>query len=633
MSRWPARSFGVAVAAALLLPCSLTLAQGQGPPNYRATTEIVRLRVAVFAEDGGPAPILGQHDFRILENGRSRDIEVFLGPEDRPMEIAMAVDMSGSMAAWESRRAFHHLLDAVPTGSCVLLLPFKDDVGRGVWGRVSDSRLRRVIDETPQDGDHEAVYDALIAAFSALRERAIGSDARTPLQLGQLVGYRSPSVQLAPVAVPEGACSIPEGDGVEPRRAVVLVSDEPDSASRASLDDVLLASWGSGIPVFTLAVTSRDDPDNLAARNALIRQRLRRQAAERYSGPLETLAKFSGGFVVRGSKGRYDERSERWVSGVTGGEITALDGVERLGRVLSGHYVLGFAPESADPGGDPLVRESSVEVRVDREDVEVLTSRQLATGQARSAGAALDAALRGFRALSVGRYDDGLTGFEQALSMDRSVGLFHYGRGLALATLARYRPSLEALEQAEALAPWLPEVNARIAHVALETGELDVAWAHAIRAHFRGSEVAALVTRLQELAPRPIDLNAPPDNPLVGLLVEGRGTGLAGALASPAVVAVVMNLMQSSSVMQLSMRGSEGTDLVLKLRLLDAAVNGPWVSVSGRLSLEDREGREWAAESFRIHDARESGPVTEALVPAFESLEAALRDIDREEGS
>ncbi len=611
------------LAAALLLHS--TTAQGmQDRPTFRSTAEIVRLQVAVFARDGGPVTDLDPSDFVVLQDGQERPLSVFFGPENGPLEVAIAMDASGSMMKWSSRDVFHTLLDELHPSSCVLLLPFRERVAQGIWGHPSDPQLRNTIDQIPQVGPSEAAYDSLIAAFTALRARSGASVTITsPLDFAQLMRFRSPAARITPSMPAQGSCVVtrPQQQGEEVRRAVVMVTDERDTASQARLEDVLLSAWGSGIPVFALAVGPMQPRATASVRT---RQRLA-NANDAYVGPLQTLAKYTGGIVLRAIKGRFERHTGKYVQTQLRGQRTAIQGMERLGQALRGHYVLGFVPTTDPENATALIQESEIEVRVDRNDVEVLTVADLVTGQGKSEGAAMDVALRGFRELAEGETERALQRFGTAVSLGPALGLTHYGRALALAGLYRHEESLPAFEEARKHAPWLPDLNARVAHAQFEVGNFEVAWERALSAHYRGSEVAELIEKLQLVAARPVDLTKPPVNPRIAVQAETSG-GLIAMLASPRLTAAVVNLAERSDVMQTGW-ALESSDLLLRIRITEASANGPWIAVQGQLVVEDPVGREWATTSFRIHDTQNLDEVADELEASFRTIEEAVRGI------
>src|SRR5262245_12928817 len=65
-------------------------------PTFAAATRTVRVPVSVLDKDGRPILGLQGPDFHVLENGKAQTVTLFSG-ERRPLRIALALDISGSM--------------------------------------------------------------------------------------------------------------------------------------------------------------------------------------------------------------------------------------------------------------------------------------------------------------------------------------------------------------------------------------------------------------------------------------------------------------------------------------------------------------------------------------------------------
>jgi Ca-activated chloride channel family protein len=88
----PALFAALCLAAAVGLPGAGALAQG---PTFSARTETVRVDVSVIDRDR-PVRGLTAADFELLDNGVSQRID-FVGFEDTPVSVMLALDMSGSV--------------------------------------------------------------------------------------------------------------------------------------------------------------------------------------------------------------------------------------------------------------------------------------------------------------------------------------------------------------------------------------------------------------------------------------------------------------------------------------------------------------------------------------------------------
>src|SRR5262245_22337371 len=201
----------LACAAAAVLQAA---AQGRAAvPRFAATAEVVKVTVAVSDARGGPVDGLGRRDFEVYADGRRQEIAFFAAPAEAPsMDVALALDTSGSMARWQeaAMSAAVRFLDEVPRAQLRLLVSFDTDVrfwkvGARVDHLVSEiSRFARVGGAT-----------ALRSALAAILERFGGGDRAALIVLtdgedyGSLVGptelhglIQSTNVTLYPVYFP-----------------------------------------------------------------------------------------------------------------------------------------------------------------------------------------------------------------------------------------------------------------------------------------------------------------------------------------------------------------------------------------------------------------------------------------------
>lgn len=598
---------GLIVGAAACFAWPSTVVPAQEPPLvFRAAADLVLVQAVVFESGGGPVVDLGADDFTILENGEERPVSIFIGPESGPVEIALVVDSSGSMTRWPTREAIHAFLDSLHPGSCVLFLPFNEEVHVGVWGQPNDEGLRESVSDLQLGGD-EAIYDALLAAFKALRVRAAAVGARAAEASGAgfdaLARFRAPGRIADPAPlITEGDCTAQRDPWGAPRpaervrRAVVVVTDGQDTKSRASPDDVLVAGWGSGLPLFAFAAT--EQPRSGGA------DMVGRPVRVGHVRELQRVADYTGGVVFRVE---MDRRGNAF-----------WNAFQRLGAALRGHYVLGYIP-TMDAAG-LMAERREIEVKVKKSGVEVMAPDDLVLGRGASEGAAFDLALRGFESLASGRAEDALQSFETAAALGPRVGLVHYGRGIALSQLERPDDALHALRTAGDLAPWIPDIDARMAEIELGQGAFDSAWEHVLRAHGRGSSVLRLIDRLQELAPRKVDLNALPNNPRIALQLSGENPLL--GVEAPAILAAIGNGILESSELTLA-DGVSGADLVLLMEVRALTQRGSRVSMSGWIVLS-READEMAQFRFDIRDAASAEEVQASVAEVVQRVERAV---------
>lgn len=595
---------------------SAVLAIGaQESPIFRTTADLVRVPAVVFSSDGRPVMDLAVEDFKITEQGEERPISVFIGPDSGPIEVALVLDASSSMSRWPTREATTALLNSLDPGSCVLVLPFQESVRAAVWGHPGDESVRAAATRAALSGG-TAMYDALLVAFGLMRERAAGdgglrASAETgaaQFTFGDLVRFRVPGLMSgSEVIQPQGDCTIRRHPfshvdaGRSVRRAIAVVTDGKDTHSQATLETVLLSAWGSGLPVFSFAVTERGGGGSMAVRG--------RAAPTGHVRALEAVAEYTGGAVIRATMDGRDRSGPAF-----------WEGFSRLGAALRGHYTLGYVP---DKGVDSPTLEDrrSIKVSLRRRGFDVLAPRDLVLGRGASEGAAFDLALRGFHEFASGRAEQALATFDTAAALGPGLGLVHYGRGVALSLLDNSADALAALRNAAALAPWIPDLNARIAELLVNVGDVDAAWVHVLRAYRGGSEVIALIDRLQEIAPRHVDLTRLPIGRRIKVLASGN-TSVAGALAALPLLAAFESAIDTSLHVSLS-HGQTRGPTVLRMDVTRAQRQGRRVSLSGWLTLENEAGKKMEnlagkdllEQRFSIRDSS-SGEDVRALAAA-----------------
>ncbi len=185
---------------------------GSREPSFPAIARTVRVPVCVLDVKGEPVLGLGSEDFQILEDGKRQKVTLFSG-ERRPLRIALALDVSGSMdnKIRQVEEALRHFVSLLEPADEIMVITFNDEV-RVVQGFTSDrERLGKVLDNIEPFGG-TALYDA---AFVAIRRVA-----KEPAE----------------------------------SKAVVIVSDGVDTASKNSFDEVREIARRSEVPVFSIGL-------------------------------------------------------------------------------------------------------------------------------------------------------------------------------------------------------------------------------------------------------------------------------------------------------------------------------------------------------------------------------------------
>ena len=189
---------------------------GPHPPTFAAVTRTVRVPVSVLDKEGRPILGLKGPVFRVSENGKPQAVTLFSG-ERRPLRIALALDISGSMQSkiGEVQAALRRFIDLLEPADQIMVLTFNDHV-QTLQDFTSDrERLGRVFDMLEPVGG-TALYDA---AFESIRRVASG-----PAE----------------------------------SKAVVLVSDGVDTSSFVSFSQLREYARRSEVPVFSIGLGGED---------------------------------------------------------------------------------------------------------------------------------------------------------------------------------------------------------------------------------------------------------------------------------------------------------------------------------------------------------------------------------------
>ena len=160
-----------------LLCAGLAAGQEQEPQTgFTADVNLVLLHVAVIDPRGSDVPPLSVEDFTVFDDGVKQTVELFVAPDDAPLDVALVLDSSASMKPVEmlARRAALSFLGRLAPDDCAFVLPFSDTAGPGRWGRSADPDLRMYIGRIRSQGG-TALHDALLEGLAQL-ERASPND-------------------------------------------------------------------------------------------------------------------------------------------------------------------------------------------------------------------------------------------------------------------------------------------------------------------------------------------------------------------------------------------------------------------------------------------------------------------------
>lgn len=556
------RSAPRTIALALLLP-SLAAAGQEQRPTYRVSVEIVALHVAV-TEGERPVRNLTAADFVVRENGVERPVAVLLAPSETPLDLALVLDYSESMVDKDTGEQAIALLDALEPSDCVTFVPFSQTVGPGRRGHPDDAQLRATILQAAVGGSTR-LYDGILAAHAAMGAGAApppptrDDDLRLPPDLFRFRAFDRARYDPDASMTVEGSC-----DRTEPgnrRRAILVMTDGADTASRASAGDVVVAGWSTTTPIFALANVN-------TGLGALLSGGGNRRAVER----LERIVESAGGQLIReGNLGK---------------------GFGRLRQLLQSYYVVGYHPAEASDPGRPQWRR--VDVRTVDPNHRVHVEGGVFTGDGGAREEATAAALRGLDLLASGRNREALAELGLAIQRDPKLAAGYYGRGVALSRLGLLPGAIQAFEAAIERAPWLAEAHARAALLLASARNGDGAWRHGIRAIQGGLRSEPLIDRLDDVAPPPPDLAERIGLPRVYLRTP-RPSGLRTALiAEPLLVELGRSLAASDSLALGAVPGASQFSLVPVLQEVDSDEQP---ELRGSILVIDRRG-------FRVHEQK-----------------------------
>jgi Ca-activated chloride channel family protein len=284
------------------------VSSGGHEASFPAVARTVRVPVCVLDPKGEPILGLRGEDFQVSEDGKRQKVTLFSG-ERRPLRIALALDVSGSMdnKIRQVEEALRHFVDLLEPADEIMVITFNDEV-RVVQGFTSDrALLGKVLDGTEPFGG-TALYDA---AFVAIRRVA-----KEPAE----------------------------------SKAVVLVSDGVDTASRTSFDEVREIARRSEVPVFSIGLDGGNPRRNFVEGHGQPGGRRPGGGGHGFPGGGRGMPGGGGGWGGGGGRGRagaggkaFDGKPLIELAEDTGGRAEILKGLE--------HYT----PGSDDlPGGEVL---------------------------------------------------------------------------------------------------------------------------------------------------------------------------------------------------------------------------------------------------------------------------------------
>lgn len=185
--------------------------------------DLAVFNVTVLGDDGRPVTGLTADKFRVFEDGREEKIKIFQ-PEDTPATVGLLIDASGSMTNKRN--------DVIAAAQAFVAASHPDDemfivnFNRRAWLALPEGtaftsdreKLRTTLTQTQNEGT-TALYDAIELALNHFKETS------------------------------------------RQRKALVVLSDGGDNASRVKLDDVLRMAQQSSATIYCIGIYDPNQKD------------------------------------------------------------------------------------------------------------------------------------------------------------------------------------------------------------------------------------------------------------------------------------------------------------------------------------------------------------------------------------
>ena len=218
-------SLSISMTAAALVLAPVSLQQGRGEGQYTIAVAVDLVVFNVTVTDGKSRQVSGLRasDFHIHEENRLQDIKLF-NAEDVPASLGLIIDNSGSMSGKRADVAKAALAFAGASNSEdeMFVVNFNEKVYLGLPPSIRFTndldQIRSALLRTAPAG-LTALYDALALGIEHLKT------------------------------------------GTRDRKALVVLSDGGDNASRRRLDDVLQIAQQSSATIYTIGIYDDTDAD------------------------------------------------------------------------------------------------------------------------------------------------------------------------------------------------------------------------------------------------------------------------------------------------------------------------------------------------------------------------------------
>ena len=449
-------------------------------PVFGVDVTLATISVGVLDGNGVPVTGLTAADFIVREEGQEREVGLTLTPSGAPLDIALVLDLSGSMARTPWRqRATGFLLSLNPRQDCVFLMGFSSGVGGSIWGRPNDSSMVDTINQT-RTGGGTALYDAVVAATNELA-LASGVELAALFSADGIPFTETLEIESSLAApVRTGECPVPFKtiNVADPtkrrRRALIVVTDGEDSASKARISNVELSALTAGIPLFHVQVAG-----STGGRRGMGRGRSRRASS---STDFSRTVTATGGASLLASADAYQQLLER----------------------LRGYYVVGYYVPKASRGTLSELTRHEVEVQLRDRDGDLAYPEIVyrPTVDFVRAKNELEIARQQFQ---TGDIDGTVFAIENAITANPDLAAAVAYRALVYDHLGRTDEALSDVTRATALSPTDIAIRRLAIRLHRKAGEFEIAFYHTMRIAQTGGDVFEVFGEIAADMPFPDD--------------------------------------------------------------------------------------------------------------------------------
>ena len=535
-------------------------------PVFGVDVTLATISVGVLDGNGVPVTGLTAADFIVREEGQEREVGLTLTPSGAPLDIALVLDLSGSMARTPWRqRATGFLLSLNPRQDCVFLMGFSSGVGGSIWGRPNDSSMVDTINQT-RTGGGTALYDAVVAATNELA-LASGVELAALFSADGIPFTETLEIESSLAApVRTGGCPVPFKtiNVADPtkrrRRALIVVTDGDDSASKARISNVELSALTAGIPLFHVQVAG-----STGGRRGMGRGRSRRASS---STDFSRAVTATGGATLLASADAYQQLLER----------------------LRGYYVVGYYVPKASRGTLSELTRHEVEVQLRDRDGDLAYPEIVyrPTVDFVRAKNELEIARQQFQ---TGDIDGTLFAIENAITANPDLGAAVAYRALVYDHLGRTDEALSDVTRATALSPTDIAIRRLAIRLHRKAGEFEIAFYHTMRIAQTGEDVFEMFGEIAADMPFPDDFLQQFEAPRIAVVPgDSEENNLFARAALPKAIRTIRQAIAEAPLLGLVADSSDAA-FVVEVADRDIDQDAPR-RFRGRIRLFDSNGKE-----------------------------------------